>query len=336
MTGIQGGAEGAAPGGGSSADDGRQGKTSFDDIYDRPDPRAYFRGLQPLEYQTPLHAQPVFRRLLAARAAAAEADADAESDADADAKAADAPERGGAGRGGAGAQGGPGRPVTVLDVCCSYGINAALLNHDITLDELYRRYTSPDLDTLTDHQRIEEDREFYAGRRSADPAPVVGLDAARHAVAYATAAGLLTAGFGEDLEHSDPSPGLVRALEPVRLITVTGGVGYITSRTFERILRPMTGPVWVAAFVLRTVDYGPIADTLASFGLVTEHAADRSYRQRRFSDDSERRHALEAVRATGRSPEGRETDGSYHSEFHLSRPAAHAEAFPVEDVLDGR
>ncbi|WP_432092735.1 hypothetical protein [Streptomyces sp. bgisy100] len=335
MTGIQGGAEGAAPGGGSSADDGRQGKTSFDDIYDRPDPRAYFRGLQPLEYQTPLHAQPVFRRLLAARAAAAEADAEA----------ADAPERGGTERGGTersgterggAAQGGPGRPVTVLDVCCSYGINAALLNHDVTLDELYSRYTSPDMEDLTGHQLIEQDREFYADRRSADPAPVVGLDAARHAVAYATAAGLLTAGFGEDLEASDPSPDLVRALEPVRLITVTGGVGYITSRTFERILRPIAGPVWVAAFVLRTVDYGPIVDTLTSFGLVTEHAADRTYRQRRFSDDSERRHALEAVRATGRSPEGRETDGSYHSEFHLSRPAAHAEAFPVEDVLDGR
>ncbi|MFF3766527.1 hypothetical protein ACFYYR_20930 [Streptomyces sp. NPDC001922] len=332
MTGIQGGAEGAAPGGGSSADDARQGKTSFDAIYDRPDPRAYFRGLQPLEYQTPLHAQPVFRRLLAARAAAAEADAGA-------------PERGRTGRGGPEQggpergrpeQGGPGRPVTVLDVCCSYGINAALLNHDVTLDELYRRYTSPDLDALTDRQLIERDREFYAGRRSADPAPVVGLDAARNAVAYATAAGLLEAGFGEDLERNDPSPDLVRALEPVRLVTVTGGVGYITSRTFERILRPMTGPVWVAAFVLRTVDYGPIVDTLTDFGLVTEHAADRSYRQRRFSDDSERRHALEAVRATGRSPEGRETDGSYHSEFHLSRPAAHAEAFPVEDVLDGR
>ncbi|NJP82748.1 hypothetical protein HCK01_36675, partial [Streptomyces sp. AA8] len=39
------------------------GMTSFDKIYDQPDPRAYFTVLGPLEYQTPHHAQSVFRRM---------------------------------------------------------------------------------------------------------------------------------------------------------------------------------------------------------------------------------------------------------------------------------
>ena len=38
------------------------GKTRFDDIYDRPDPRSYFARLAPLEDEIPHQAQPVFRR----------------------------------------------------------------------------------------------------------------------------------------------------------------------------------------------------------------------------------------------------------------------------------
>jgi SAM-dependent methyltransferase len=279
----------------------RHGKTSFYDIYDRPDPRDYFRTLQPLEYQTPHHAQRVFRRLLAAHTPVT-------------------------GRDG---------PVTVLDVCCSYGINAALLGHDVTLGDLYERYTAPHRVGLSTTRLAEDDRDFYAARRLPSAARVIGLDAARNAVAYARAAGLLDAGFGEDLERREPSPALVRELEPVRLITVTGGVGYVSHRTFGHLLAHIAGPVWVAAFVLRTVPYGPIADTLARFGLVTQTATSRTFPQRRFSDAREQRHAIEAVEAAGLSSEGRETTGFYYTQLHLSRPAEHAAAFPVEDLLEG-
>jgi hypothetical protein len=47
-----------------------------------------------------------------------------------------------------------GPPATVLDICCSYGINAALLNHHVTLEELYDRYTSPKL-SLPDDRRTD-------------------------------------------------------------------------------------------------------------------------------------------------------------------------------------
>jgi hypothetical protein len=278
----------------------RLGKTSFDDIYDRPDPRDYFRRLRPLEYRTPHHAQQIFRRLIEARTPISGLD----------------------------------RPATVVDVCCSYGVNAALLCHDVTLDDLYDRYTSPRTAGLTRDQLVAQDRAFYAERRLPLAAQVIGLDAARHAVAYARTAGLLDEGFGEDLELKDPSADLVRTLHPVHLITVTGGVGYITSRTFEQILPHIDGPVWVAAFVLRTVGYGPIADTLARFGLVTQKAP-RTFPQRRFSDAHEERHAMEAVMARGLSPEGKESTGYYHVELYLSRPKEHAAAFPVEDLLIG-
>ncbi|WP_223772781.1 hypothetical protein [Streptomyces sp. 135] len=130
------------------------GKTRFDDIYDQPDPRAYFRTLAPYEYEIPHHAQAVFRRTRELRSRMP----------------------------------GDEGPVTVLDVCCSYGINAALLNHDLTLADLYAHYTSA---ALTPQELIECDKEFYATRRRPDATPMIGLDAAANATRYALDAGLL-------------------------------------------------------------------------------------------------------------------------------------------------
>jgi len=36
-------------------------RTGFDHVYDQPDPRGSFQALGPFEYQTPHHAQRVFR-----------------------------------------------------------------------------------------------------------------------------------------------------------------------------------------------------------------------------------------------------------------------------------
>ena len=66
-------------------------KASFDDIYSEPDPRSYFRVLGGLDYTIPDLARPIFQQIVNARAKSQE------------------------------------RPVTVLDLGCSYGINAALL-----------------------------------------------------------------------------------------------------------------------------------------------------------------------------------------------------------------
>lgn len=43
----------------------KEGKASFAHVYDEPDPRPYFRELGPLDYRTPAHAEPIFRRLIA-------------------------------------------------------------------------------------------------------------------------------------------------------------------------------------------------------------------------------------------------------------------------------
>ena len=80
-------------------------KESFDHIYNRPDPREYFRVLGSLDYEIPQVANPVFTTVLAARDRRAQLTHDEDSG-------------------------------SVLDVCCSYGVNAALLRCDLNLDDI--------------------------------------------------------------------------------------------------------------------------------------------------------------------------------------------------------
>lgn len=274
----------------------QEAMTPFDEIYDRPDPRAFFGAFRPLGYRTPHHAQQIHRRLIATGVCAA----------------------------GAGA---------VLDICCSYGINAALLNHDLTLDELYDHYTSPRASAMTTGELASWDREFYRSRRRPDAVPVFGLDAASNAVAYAREVGLLDEAFGENLELAPPSAALLRAARHVRLITVTGGASFLSSRTFRPLLESAEAPVWVASLVLRTGSYRPIAECLESFGLVTEKAVPHTFVQRRFTGPKERHFAVEAVTATGEDPRGKETDGHFHTAAHLSRPARDTLSYPVNSLV---
>lgn len=282
-----------------TVDDPMSGKASFDDVYDQPDPRAYMRTLSAFEYQIPEHARGVFAELVRQL------------------------------------RGRRGEPFSVVDLCSSYGINPALLNHELSLAEMYERYCSPELDHLSPEELAAADREFYAQRRVANPVRTIGMDVAHNAVAYARRVGLVDTASCENLEEDDPSREFARQLSDVGLITVTGGIGYITEATFARILEAgLSAPApWVAAFVLRWVDMAPIIKVLESHGLTTERLEGRTFRQRRFADDAERDYALSRLRELGVDSDGVETDGYHHTWLYLARPHAEAETTPVEELL---
>ncbi|MGK8522816.1 hypothetical protein ACRS6B_15190 [Nocardia asteroides] len=86
------------------------GKASFDDIYDRPDPRAYYARMSDLDYRIPELAKPFFQQQIREFRASARVAA-----------------------------------PTVLDIGCSYGVNAALLRFDTTIGELAEHYAVADM-----------------------------------------------------------------------------------------------------------------------------------------------------------------------------------------------
>jgi hypothetical protein len=274
------------------------GKAGFADVYNQPDPREYFRKLGALEYQIPEHGCRAFRMLLAEMRRIQ----------------------------------GDQEPISVADICCSYGINAALLNHRLDLADLYRRYRSAELRSLDRDELIDLDRRYFADVRIPTPVTVCGVDIAEKAIKYALDIGLMAEGFVEDLEASDPSEGLRASLAATQLITVTGGVGYITEKTFARVLDAVDGPVWVAAFVLRVVPYDPFVDVLAERGLATERYP-ATFPQRRFANEEEERYTLNDLERIGVDPTGKESTGYYHADLFVSRPAEEVAELPLERLM---
>jgi hypothetical protein len=129
-----------------------------------------------------------------------------------------------------------------------------------------------------------------------------------------------------------------RAVSGTDLRTVAGGVGYISERTFGRLLGcMMEGPEgripWVAVFVLRWVSYEEVSNVLYGYGLVTEKLTSHTFTQRRFADDAERGYVLEKLAKMGVDTAGKEEDGWHHTDFYLSRSANEAET-PLETLLE--
>ena len=278
------------------ASDGPLHKTDFGAIYDQPDPRAYFSSLEPFDYLIPQHGAELFAGLLAARGTAHS------------------------------------HEPRILDVCCSYGVVATLMKTGMDLAAVNAHYREAAAQGLTPEQLVDVDRRLLKDHPGPGRATFVGLDVAPNAIAYARATGALDAGVVENLEVDPPSAELASLMSEVDLIVTTGGVGYVTERTFDRLLDLAPDTVWVAAFCLRTYDYGPIVDTLRAHGLRTERLP-QSFPQRRFTGPEEQQWALTELSRRHVDPSGKEADGHYHADFFLSRPSSEVERRPLRQLL---
>ncbi|MCB2097651.1 MAG: hypothetical protein AB7F91_11480 [Parvularculaceae bacterium] len=263
-------------------DSANEAKANFDDIYNLPDPRRYYRTLGALDYRIPTEARPIFRRVMKAMGK---------------------------------------DNLSVLDIGCSYGVNAALIQYDLEFSDLVARYRRQEMREESVAEAIFDDAAFFADRRKAVEATFTGMDVAAEAAGYARAVGLIDDAIVENLEAAPMTDDARAAVADVDLIITTGAVGYVTEKTFNRLIDAVEGPPpWIAAFSLRQFPFDAIAEELTGFGLETEKLDDRCFPQRRFRDEEEAAGALAAVEALGLDPAGLEADGEYFAEFYLAKP----------------
>jgi carnitine O-acetyltransferase len=254
------------------------GKAQLDHLYTEPDPRTYFRTLRKLDYQIPQLAKPRFARLIDELRPTRDT-------------------------------------VTVLDIGCSYGINAAMLRFDLTMDQLYERYGGVDL--MARAELLDRDRSLCP---SALPGVrFVGLDVSRPALEYAEAAGFVDVAVHADLESTEPTPDQRAALAPSDLAISTGCVGYVTERTLARVVRAGDRLPWMAHFVLRMYPFEPIAGGLADLGYATTRI-EQVFRQRRFASPEEQAQVLDTLAGLAVDPSGLEADGWLYAQLFISRP----------------
>jgi SAM-dependent methyltransferase len=261
----------------------RTGKVSFDTIYTQPDPRAFFTTLRELDYQIPQLAKPHFTALIdeyRARRAVAN--------------------------------------PTVLDLGCSYGVNAVLLRCDATMSELYEHYAGAG--SLDRDRLLAWDRELIRTRARGDGVRFTGLDSSEPALRYAMSAGFLDDAVHADLERDEPTEQQRARLARVDLVVSTGCLGYVTEKTLVKIVeiaserRP-----WMAHFVLRMFSYAAVAESLAGLGYETTTIGG-VFKQRKFASRQEQELIMDTLSAAGVDPEGTESDGWLYAQLYVSRP----------------
>ncbi|MGW8375509.1 class I SAM-dependent methyltransferase [Streptomyces sp. ODS28] len=272
------------------------GKVTLDHIYTQPDPRAYFRELRKLDYCVPQLAKPYFAKIIQ-----------------------DYREQ---------------RRVPVpriLDLGCSYGVNATLLKYDATMDELYARYEAAA--DASSEALLAADRELSRSRRPAVPTRFVGLDTSQSAVRYALEAGFLDEGVHADLESADPDADQRRALSGADLVISTGCLGYVGERTLTRVVAAQDGRLpWMAHFVLRMIPFGPMERALEGLGYRTT-PVDGVFRQRRFASDREQAQVLDTMAAADVDAAGLEAEGWLYAQLYVSRPAQNDPYDELHDEL---
>lgn len=274
-------------------------KAKLDHIYDRPDPRAYFSELNKLGYAIPDAAKPIFQILIGHLQQRWH------------------------------------DTVHVLDLGCSYGVNAALLKHHLSMVDLYEHWGERKLADAQTEELIAYDQRFFADFDEPEDIEVVGLDPAQNAIAFAEDVGLLDKGIAADLE-TEPLPAPAKQeLRSVDLMISTGCIGYVTQKTFDRLLPAVTQgqPPWIANFVLRLFPFDAIEETLSDWHYVTEKLEGQTFVQRRFASANEQEQMLEILCHRGVDPTGKEAEGNLLAEFYLSRPMKDAAELPIERLF---
>ena len=108
----------------------KTGKIDLSAIYDRPDPRRYYQTLFNLDYQIPAVAEANFRAVINARRQSRERSR-----------------------------------IALLDVGSSYGVNAAILNHKVSLPDLFLLYSRQSSKDLSRSELVVRDRKLFAEMR---------------------------------------------------------------------------------------------------------------------------------------------------------------------------
>ena len=271
--------------------------TIFDDIYNLPDCRDYYRAMDHAGFRTAHHAGAAFRAVLAELKR----------------------QRGLSSAG-------------VVDFASGYGIGAALTRHETTLSDVLLRYRDAWFDDATPEAVIAADRDWYRGQRRAgqEADRYVGIDIADKALDYARGVGIFDAVFAENLQSDAPGPGLRQALAATDLVIECGSVAHMLPAALDRVLQGAAARApWVITAPIRGNDTAEALEVMRGHGLTVEKLDVPPFRHRRFADDDEKSRAIANARARGHETEGFETTGYFHAQLFLARPAH--EVTPVSD-----
>ncbi len=261
--------------------------TRFDDVYNRPDCRAYYYAMNAVQYRNADLAMqgmaPALNELKRIRGI---------------------------------------EEPCVVDFASGYGIGALLLRHHITLDQVLDRYQEPKFIDATVDEVIKWDSQWIDQNKFVDvPCQIFGLDVAEQALMYGKSVGIYDDIFAIDLQSDPASEELRQVIERCDLIIEVGSMMHLLQGTLQTMLDLAGDSLpWIVCSPVRGNESEECWDIMEEAGLIVEAMPIPPFPHRIFADDEEKQRAIQLVRERGREVQGFETTGSYHAQLYIARP----------------
>jgi hypothetical protein len=267
-------------------------KDDFSAVYDLPNPRLYYRGLEPTNYRMPGVVASFVLRIT-----------------DSISRLRDI----------AG-------PAKVLDFACGYGAVGALMRHQLTMADLYDYYGRTADDGAPS---IENDQHFFAAsRRPNDSMNLCGIDIAGTAVEYAKSMGFIDEGYCENLATSSPSDALRDSLAGVDLVIESGSLAVVLPQVFAQIATQGRSP-WILYCPRPDNDWAELEKTWRSVGYEAQSCSVNPVAYRRPLGSVEHEEILQLARSHGRPAEQSIDGGFIRVPLMLARPIDESRTHPA-------
>ena len=261
-------------------------KLDLNHVYNFKDPTPYYQSITQYQYDLPERAKPYFQKVINAY----RNDESVHS-------------------------------LKILDIGCSYGINAALLKFDKSLADLCQHYTDQLRLQQAEIARIHSDYHWFHEANFDKELQFIGLDSAKNAINYAVESQLIQSGIYTNLETSPLLKEDYRIMQDVNLLISTGCIGYITEVTFDKILSAVEdiSKLWGAVFVLKMFDLSELQKTLDQYNLVLVETG-VTVKQRSFSSVDEKESMINFIEKQGLSAEKEKKSDNLFAQLFLILP----------------
>jgi len=261
------------------------GKAVFDGIYDAPDPRLYYHAMASLDYRIPELAKPYFVDMFDRYRRARDRTA-----------------------------------LNIIDLGASYGVNAALLKWDLSLEQLFGRYTDPDSRSVETMELLNKDRAFFQQKAGQPGLHITGFDISERALHYALQAGIIDDAVSANLEEREPAAAEAAILSQADGMISSGCIGYVSETTLLRIIDTCgSNRPWMTHCVLRMFPLEPLEQALQSRGYRIGHEA-HLVPQRRFVSSDEQASVIARLHELGIDPGGFESEGWLYATVVTATP----------------
>ena len=217
------------------------------------------------------------------------------------------------------------RPINVLDLGSSYGINSSLMKYDLTMSELNNFFLKGTEPTK------KETKQFYEECTSNDNMNFYQIDISEEALKFSENMNLCEKAINVDLETEELD--LSESLPNIDLIIATGCIGYIGYKAFSNLLDGVkkiqsnstefetehTAPIF-AFTILRMFDVGDIQEIFERYNYSLVKSDQEPICQRNFSSPEEKMETLSLLHGMGIDTKKYEDDGNFYADYYVARP----------------